>query len=179
MSAADEGGCTVDPGRARAEEGKKVRVRSSEGTDGRVEAGWRGAPRAASRQRRIVERTTNTATSQKASWTPGNPPTLNGCTENGGPEKERIPFCRAGGDGERHGEEGGGAGGKSEQTRAHAREKDEQIGGLEQGMEVGEGKGRMNVRSERVCERKKWLRRDGEGKILRARTGYKVFRPIS
>lgn len=37
------------------------------------------------------------ATSQKASWTSSNPPTHE-CTENGRPEKERIPFYRVEGD---------------------------------------------------------------------------------
>lgn len=77
----------VDPGRAQA----KVRVRPCKHTRERKRT--RYCKRA--RQRCIIR--ILMATSQKASWTPGNPPTHE-CTENGRPEKERIPFYRVGGD---------------------------------------------------------------------------------
>lgn len=96
MSAVGGGGCTVDPGRARREESsreiERVRkyARGSE-TPRRVEL-------AATVHRR---RAGDMATSQKALMDTRQSTNTHECTENGGPEKERIPFCRAGGDGER------------------------------------------------------------------------------
>jgi len=105
--------------------------------------------------------------------------------ENGGPEKERIPFCRAGGDEKRRGK-------GQERAGARQRKMDEPSGN-------GEGRGgragRTNVRSERARERERERERKKERKIgserivetkrerffaLVARsTGYQVFRPIS
>lgn len=107
------GRCTVDPGRHG---GKKVRARPSE-----RDATRRAAP---SRARlgnmayigRPCARRGNVAVA-RPSRTPGDPTNTHGCTENGGPEKERIPFCRARGDEKRRGE--------NERARTRQRKTDE------------------------------------------------------
>lgn len=105
---------TVDPGRRG---GKKVRARPSERARGsgtaRRDATHRAAPRRAATSSwqhgasavrsfvRSCARRGNAAA--RPSRTPADPTDTHGRTENGGPEKERIPFCRAGGDEKRRG----------------------------------------------------------------------------
>lgn len=81
---------------ARREESTSEMVEADKGAGGNGTA--RTVQLAATTRRRRAD---DAATAQKASRAPGNPPTLASRTENGGPEKERIPFCRAGGDGKR------------------------------------------------------------------------------
>lgn len=84
----------------------KGRKSERDGASGRAEAGRRDATRQARGNMaasvvRARARRGNVAA--RPSRTPGDPTNTHGRTENGVPEKERIPFCRAGGDEKRRG----------------------------------------------------------------------------
>lgn len=130
---------------ARREEGWSE-IERARGSEMARHAGPRGnvAQRAATSARRALtdaRRSTDT----------------HGRAENGGPEKERIPFCRAGEDGR-------------DEERERKRKRDVNKRG-EGGAE------RTNVWSER--KRRLWKRRQRERERERWHAGYEVFRPIS
>lgn len=157
---AEEGGVRLIPAAAEGRKSERDRA-SARAEAGRLDSTRRGAARrVASTRGNAAYRPSVRATRQRCSETLTDARRsyhTHGCTENGGSEKERIPFCRAGGDEKRRGED--------------ERARDRQRRTNERHWRGWRGKGREDKRAER--ERKRAGYRNGERKIPRARsTGF-------
>lgn len=150
-AAAGEGGVRLI--RAAAEGRKSERDRASARAEaGRRDATRRTAPRCyelvatwrigRSFVRSFVRARRGNAAA-RPSRTPADPTDTHGRTENGGPEKERIPFCRAGGDEKRRGE------------NERARERERRTNGWQRRGRRGKGREDKRAERERVVEMKR------------------------